>query len=431
MTHLIFHHDLQKLPKTKNDLFPVQLYGRGSNKISSIGNAVIDKVQRLGVAIPPQAMDLLTIALAVTAADTFVRRSESPDGWARQFRIQLPLFAPARWMGIRSELQRALNFLSGDTWEFEFLKGGLSPPIPYRRKDRYRLTSLRGLDCVCLFSGGLDSAIGAIDLLEQGRAPLLISHAYRGDKIHQDEVARQLQGKYSRFEVNTDPHRFNSETDITMRTRSFNFLALAAVGACGVQAINQKEYVDLIVPENGFISLNAPLTLRRIGTLSTRTTHPNFINAIQTIFEATKIPCRITNPYQFKTKGQMVLECHNQQLLATIADNTVSCSHWKRSNQQCGVCVPCIIRRASLYAGKIPELTQYKFDDISDVMSATNLRDDVLALSLAITKKESQKLGPWIMNSGALPQSRFSDFKRVFLDGLNEVEVFLKAQGVV
>ncbi|MXE16511.1 DNA-binding protein, partial [Escherichia coli] len=83
----------------------------------------------------------------------------------------------------------------------------------------------------------------------------------------------KLSGQFSRFEINADPHIYQGVTDITMRTRSLNFLALAAVGACAVQEISQQEKIDFFVPENGFISLNAPLTPRRIGSLSTRTTH--------------------------------------------------------------------------------------------------------------------------------------------------------------
>jgi len=434
VTHLVFHHNHQLLPPAREGLLPVQLYGlsgQGRGDISIIGNPVIDKVRRLGVRIPSQVMDFLTIALAVTAADTFVRRSDSEDGWTRQFAIQLPLHEPARWVPLKKGLERALHFLSGDMWDFEFLEGGHPPPVPYRRRDRFQLVRLRGLDSVCLFSGGMDSAIGAIDLLARGRAPLLVSHAYKGDKTHQEQIAQALAGRYSRFEVNADPHLYTGETDITMRTRSLNFLAFAAVGACAVQAVSPQEEVDLFVPENGFISLNAPLTPRRIGTLSTRTTHPHFIDSIQRIFEAAEIPCQIINPYQFKTKGQMSADCQNRKLLADIVDNTVSCSHWKRSNQQCGICVPCIIRRAALHAGGITEGIEYTFNAVADILDETDRRDDLLALRIAITQKATRKPGPWIADSGPLPAVDFEAYQKVFLDGLNEVESFLNDERVL
>lgn len=431
MTQLVFHHNHQLLPPAKEDLLPVQLYGlsgQGRGDISIIGNPVIDKVKRLGVRIPSQVMDFLTIALAVTAADTFVRRADTEDGWTRRFTLQLPLHEPDRWLPLKKDLGRALHFLSGDMWDFEFQEGGYPSPVPYCQRDRFHLVRLRGLDCVSLFSGGLDSAIGAIDMLAHGRAPLLVSHAYKGDKTHQDQIALALKGRYSRFEINADPHLYTGEMDITMRTRSLNFLAFATVGACAVQAVSQHKKIDLFVPENGFISLNAPLTPRRIGTLSTRTTHPYFIESIQKLFDAADIPCRIINPYQFKTKGQMVADCQNRELLADVVDSTVSCSHWKRSNQQCGICVPCIIRRASLHTGRISEETAYAFDAVADVLSETDRRDDLLALRIAITQKATRKPGPWIADSGPLPVATFEAFKKVFLDGLDEVEFFLKAK---
>ncbi|MCG8614313.1 MAG: hypothetical protein MI864_27690 [Pseudomonadales bacterium] len=124
MTQLEFHHNHQFLPPAREGLLPVQLYGSSGQSrgdISVIGNTVIDKVRRLGVRIPSQVMDFLTIALAVTAADTFVRRSDSEDGWTRQFSMLLPLHEPDRWVPLKKELESSLHFLSGDIWDFEFL----------------------------------------------------------------------------------------------------------------------------------------------------------------------------------------------------------------------------------------------------------------------------------------------------------------------
>ncbi|WP_315903403.1 Qat anti-phage system QueC-like protein QatC [Photorhabdus kleinii] len=434
MTQLVFHHDHRLLPPAGDSLLPVQLYGlsgQGRGDISIIGNPAIDRIKRLGVKIPAQVMDFLSIALAVTAADTFVQRESSEDGWTRQFSLRLPLHEPSRWIALKKELESALHFLSGDIWDFEFCNGGYAPPEPYSQHSKFHLIKLKDLDCVSLFSGGLDSAIGAIDLLAAGRAPLLVSHAYKGDKSRQDQIAEKLNGRYSRFEINADPHIYQGDTEITMRTRSLNFLAFAAVGACAVQEVSQQEKVDLFVPENGFISLNAPLTPRRIGTLSTRTTHPHFITSVQKLFDAAGIPCQIINPYQFKTKGQMASQCLNKQLLSEVVESTVSCSHWKRPNQQCGVCVPCIIRRASLHAGGIDKDADYTFQSLAKVINEIDRRDDLMALRIAIAQKSTLKIGTWIAKSGPLPTATFNNFKQVFIDGLDEVESYLLSESIV
>lgn len=433
MTRLVFHHDHNSLPVASSSVIPVQLYGvsgQGRGDISVIGNPIVDKIKRLGVALTPEVMDFLSIALAVTAADTFVRRDDAADGWSRQITIQLPLYEPDRWNALIEILERAFHFLSGDQWEFLFSRGGFPPPVPYKRQDRFRLIKMRGLDCVSLFSGGLDSAIGVIDLLHEGRKPLLVSHAYKGDSTHQNMIVEQLSGRYSRFAVNAHPVSANGETDITMRTRSINFIAFAAVAACAVKAVNQVERVDLFVPENGFISLNAPLTTRRIGSLSTRTTHPYFLGLMKDIFDSVGIPCFIKNPYQFMTKGEMVLGCKDRQLLNRIIGNTVSCSHWKRANQQCGYCVPCNIRRAAMHSGGNDD-GGYQFDDLSRVLSEADKRDDVMALCVAIAQKDRRKIGPWISDSGPLPAQYYSDYKNVFIRGLDEVDIFFKAVGIL
>lgn len=431
MTKLVFHHDWRQLPSSSSDLIAVQLYGiDGSSRgnISVIGNPITEKIKRLGIQISNQAIDFLSIALAVTAADTFVLRSESEDGWTRNLSLKIPLCDSALWIPLADDIEKTLHFLSGDIWSLEFTEGGYTPPIPYG--GRFKLIELDNLDSVSLFSGGLDSAIGVIDLLNVGHKPLLVSHAYKGDKSFQKLIDSSLIGEYSRFEVNADPHNAIGNNDISMRTRSINFLALAVVGASALQNKNNLQSVDLYVPENGFISLNAPLTPRRIGTLSTRTTHPHFIKSIQHIFNRVGIDCNIINPYQFKTKGQMILECSNRNLLQSLVSNTVSCSHWKRRNQQCGVCVPCTIRKASLLRGGIQENVSY-YNTPTNALREPNQRDDVMALLIAIAQKEHKNISTWILNSGPLPENDLEAYQNVFVQGLDEVKQYFQSEGLL
>lgn len=434
MITMIVHHNPQNLPLATDDVLPVQIYNlvRSSRTdLSTIGSPVIDKIKRLGVQVSPASIDFLTIALAVTAADTFIHRKDAADGWTREITLKIALYEPEPWIGIKEKLEKALCFLSGDIWELVFADEGLAPPEPYT--GRYKLTKLNDLDCVCLFSGGLDSAIGAIDLLDAGQKPLLISHAYRGDQQFQNEITPLLSGRFSQFAVNADPHfAYGANTEISMRTRSINFLALAAVGGSAVQSANDLPEITLFVPENGFISLNAPLTTRRIGSLSTRTTHPHFIALIQEIFTEVGIHCQITNPYQFKTKGEMVVSCQNQTILSTVFNHTVSCSHWKRSHQQCGVCVPCIVRRAALKKGGLTESTPYKYNTLAPVLSDEASRDDIMALSIAIAQlNKNRPIGPWIMDSGPILPQDYDQFKDIFIRGLKEIEIFLQDEGVI
>ncbi|PJG85799.1 Qat anti-phage system QueC-like protein QatC [Conservatibacter flavescens] len=438
MTQLVFHHDIEQLKHLSNGVLPIRLYGMGDKnlQIAHIGNMVLDRVRRLGVELNNQVMDFLTIAMAVTAADTFVLRKDTANGWCRSFSITLPLCQPDIWHANKAHLEQILHFLSGDIWQFNFQEDGQLPPKPYKLNGRTKLVDLRNKDSVCLFSGGLDSAIGAIDLLEQGYSPVLVSHSYKGDKSHQQMIVEKFNqsryaNQFSQFNAIAQPHLNNGRTaEITMRTRSLNFLAFAIVSACALQEVVQKE-IDIFVPENGVISINAPLTPRRLGTLSTRTTHPYFIQELQKLLTAVNIPFSLKNPYQFKTKGQMIAECKNLPLLQQIIPDTVSCSHWKRKNQQCGVCVPCLIRRASLYYAGITNDAEYEFNDIRKVLTNQDRKDDLFALISAIRRKNHSNMHQWVLQSGSLPIQQLNQFADVFMNGLNEVEQLLIAKEIL
>ncbi len=439
MTRVVVNHDYGKLPSLAKNVIPVQIYGidgRRENNIATIGNSVIDNLKRLGVELTPAAFDYLTLALAVTAADTFVKRETAADGWSRKIELKLSLYKPASWIAQKNNIEKLLHFLSGDLWKLKITDGGCPPPIPYSRKSRYRLTDLEKLDCVCLFSGGVDSTVGALDLLRNGRKPLLVSHAYTHDKSLQDAIAGELKGKISRLSINAyprPPQLQKGSTDISMRTRSFNFFALGVIGGCALSKINKLKQVELFVPENGFISLNAPLTSRRTGSLSTKTTHPYYVQSVQSLFEATKINVTMVNPYQFKTKGEMLKECADQKTLREVVQGTVSCSNWKRKGKQCGRCVPCIIRRAAFASMGFCESNVYLYENLATVLKDEGNRDDLFALISAINRVSDKTVISWLLDSGPLSSNKEvrDKYKKVFIKGLNEVKIYLKDEGLI
>jgi hypothetical protein len=115
------------------------------------------------------------------------------------------------------------------------------------------VVDLSRADCVSLFSGGLDSAIGALDLLAHGRRPLLVSHASRGDADKQDAVAGLLPALCERMSANTYPTWAGADDD-SMRTRSFQFLALGVLAAEAIATYRQSARIELLVCENGLIA---------------------------------------------------------------------------------------------------------------------------------------------------------------------------------
>lgn len=437
MTDVIVRYDPRRLPPANDTTVPVQIYGKShlyDNGTSCIGNKAYRDIGRLGLFIPDAEMDFLTIALAVTAADTFVNRKDADNNWNREISLSIALAEPSRWHSVKSALERCLGFLSGDIWSLNFFRGGAKSPLSIKHSSKHFI-DVAGLDSVSLFSGGLDSAIGIINMLDSGNKPLLISHSYKGDNKAQQKIKKYFPGTFSHFATQAYPRlgTTGKVTDVSMRTRSLNFIALAILGAYAVKTVNRLKSIDINMPENGFISLNAPLTTRRTGSLSTRTTHPYFIKSLQEIFNDVGLRYTIINPYQFMTKGEMVKDCADKKLLKQIVSHTVSCSHWKRQRKQCGRCVPCLIRRASLHAGGITESIDYITNSpqaLAAMLKDEKLKDDILALGSAIVRSKSDNTKQWILRGGCLEPEMLNEANSIFLRGLNEVESYFKDQGL-
>ncbi len=437
MNNVVFHIDEAKIPSIDQpNTIHVHLFGARPSRLgtASIGGRLELAVKRLGVVIDQNAFDFLSIALAVVAADTFVNREKySANGWAREFSLDIPIAHPEVWKDVVSDLESALNFLSGDRWTLSFREGGVVPPNLEAVLRRYRSHIATGsADCICLFSGGLDSLIGAHQLVGEGKTPLLVSHSYRGDQSYQKYLAPRLGKALPWFAANANPvFSGSNQSDTTMRTRSFGFLAYGVVAANAVLAKKASVgSVDLFVPENGFIALNAPLTRRRVGSHSTRTTHPHFLSQIQSIFDRVGLAVRLQNRYRHMTKGEMLCEVLPDNAVAHSAVSTVSCGKWKRKSQQCGHCVPCLIRRAAFAKAGIEDTTSYQYPDLGQLWNRADLRDDLMAMLLA-TQREQHGLKQRVIASGPLP---FDPVERenwfgVHTRGLEEVGAYLKTQG--
>jgi hypothetical protein len=324
-----------------------------------IGQA-LDDLAGLGVFPSEIGLDLLVLAAHVQAADTRISRTtESQDTWTREIRLVVPVSDPARWSAATALLQRMLNFLTGDRWTLGFRPrpAGFEAAVPTRPPG---LTPPR-FNSLALFSGGLDSLIGAIDSLEPGLVPLFISHAAEGaTSASQDSLFKGLKRNYPRQDFGrlriwmTFPDGLvrNVRSEKTTRGRSFLFFAAGVFAGTGLAGS-----FTLRVPENGLIALNVPLDPLRLGALSTRTTHPFYMARWNDLLDALGIQGRVENPYWDKTKGEMVANCANRALLSRLLPDALSCAsptkgRWQgRGIEHCGFCLPCLIRRAAILKG--------------------------------------------------------------------------------
>ena len=190
--------------------------------------------------------------------------------------------------------------------------------------------------------------------------------------------------------------------------------------------------VTLYVCENGFISINPPLTTARVGSLSTRTTHPVFIGHFQQLLDAAGLRVVIENPYQFKTKGEMLRECPNQTFLKTHAAETTSCGRFGYFGyQHCGRCVPCLIRRAAFYRWGVHDTTDYVYEDLGKNDLDHARFDDVRSAAVGVAEATAVGFDQWIRPRFIAPSIGDSTpYKQVARRGLDELGALLNAAGV-
>src|SRR5450759_2670274 len=69
---------------------------------------------------PPQYLDACKTAAAIYAADRGVLREDTVDGWTRKIQLKIGVTDPMRSESAANLLTRALNFLTGDSWNVTF-----------------------------------------------------------------------------------------------------------------------------------------------------------------------------------------------------------------------------------------------------------------------------------------------------------------------
>ena len=404
---------------------------------STVTTDIDQVIQTVGYA-QQEARDFALLALAIYVADKQALRKYAPDAWRRKFEVYMPVGDVAIWNAAKETLEAALEFLTGDEWRLLFrpdhnVISMVTPPFLMTHRP----------EIVSLFSGGLDSFIGVIDLLEDKHDLLLIGHWDTGiTKQAQKRMYDTLNDRYPQkaelLSIRATPRKFTPKQafplpnqrqyETTTRSRSLLFIALGLLAA---NALGRN--VPLYVPENGFISLNVPWNWNRYGSCSTRSTHPQFIYSLRAVLHKLGIANPIVNPYQFKTKGEMVSSCRNRSLVVSHASRTLSCSHpnvgrWTHlSTGNCGYCLPCVIRRASLHVIDADKASDYLFDITRNENLVKFENKGATTRSILRGLSRNGNWLPQLLANGSLNGSTgdVSKAKQLYQKGVDEIRKFL------
>lgn len=323
----------------------------------------------------PRHIDLIEIASYVYAADAAVRRGSEwrDDGatepWSRDFHFVIPVRDLTFWQQqkVNDRLCEVLEFLSDDTYKFEFVQLTADRPVEqYLELNDDSSWPFIGPDRVLMFSGGLDSLAGAAETAARGENLVLVSHRSVSQlSSRQKRLLDGLNEKYPEIKILHIPVWVNKSTYLgrehTQRTRSFLFCALGYVVADSMQANGVRFF------ENGVVSLNLPLADEVLRSRASRTTHPWEIKIMSDILcMVSERDFTVDNPFIFLTKKEVV-----EHLVAAGAAQLIakSCScthtmHQSKAQNHCGTCSQCIDRRIAIMAAD-----QTENDPVTDYVS--------------------------------------------------------------
>jgi 7-cyano-7-deazaguanine synthase in queuosine biosynthesis len=385
-----------------------------------------------GGPVPAIAADLVRIASYAYFADQMVPRAQPTDvfgdRWIRDFRIVAPLEQPEVWSdsAVLDRLRAALESATGDRWDFQFCPGQPTqvawwlPGMP--------LPDVQAkADCVATFSGGIDSLVAALDLVSQGRSPLLVSHISstvlkgRRQQLREQMAPGSAASTYPTVDVHINKIGIQ-EKDSTQRTRAFLYSSLAAAlaASAGID--------DVVVADNGYVSSGIPLNRAVFGTMASRATHPVFVHRFNQLMAALGLGVRVRNPLLLMTRCEVLRrlkDLRSESLLAL----TVSCSASRglsKEAAQCGTCSQCIDRQVAVVAAGMGEWdSTYKADVF---VSELHDKQRTIAESYVRLARELAQLDPQGM---LLRFSELVEFSKALSgDQLNQVCEMLRRHGI-
>lgn len=403
-------------------------------------NSALQDLSELEVIPTELGIDTLLLAEMVYLADTSVNRKEvSEDGWTRELHLIIPVSDISVWNKCTTIIKEMLDFLTGDIWTLEFKKRDWTPI----KKPKGLFNSK--YSGISLFSGGLDSLVGALDHLESSIKQKNLFVSFAGDGSISKKQG-ELFDVVSKHYKNIDRLRFKSfqyekvlfsqmaGRENTTRGRSFLFIAIAVFAGSG---LNRK--IDILIPENGIMSLNVPLNTIRIGALSTRTTHPFYIRLWNKLLYNLGFDMILKNPYWDKTKGEMLKGCKDKTFLKSVLSVSSSCAHpamarWTGKKEcHCGYCIPCIIRRAAIYSAFTDDPTEYMYNQVSCIKTHKKL-EQIQGMKYALYRlKNSPSLSNKLIHIAANlghDTNELTEYASLYKRGMKEITDFFTYWGV-
>lgn len=315
----------------------------------------------------PIIYDAMVLAAAIEYGDKVIKRPQS--GWARRISLRIPVNQPSRWNSptVSEALHDAVEFLTGDYWNFEFVRRSSAALAP--QQDYLSLPA--NTTAVIPYSDGMDSrAVAGILSKSYGDALVRVRI---GSTIWDLSHNKGKREPFASVPYNVPSKKSNRES--SARSRGFKFTLISAVAAY----LSGAE--EIIIPESGQ-GIIGPAIVNVGHAYPDYRNHPLFTRKMALFINlllGKKI--KFVYPRIWSTKGETLRDFVSLGQ-GSNWETTRSC--WRGNNwasvdgkrRQCGVCAACMLRRVSIHAASLLEK--------KDIYIATDM--DAVSLDKAVDK---------------------------------------------
>jgi 7-cyano-7-deazaguanine synthase in queuosine biosynthesis len=269
-------------------------------------------------------------------------------GWGRDFSLTIPVHDAVHWNSerVRSALIDALEFLTGDKWQIEFL----SRRKPQQISRQIYLPIPPGVTTILPFSDGIDSR--AVSALKEEEIGGRLCRVRLGSKAIDRPAPSRERRPFTTVPYVVKTGKQSGES--TARSRGFKFATVSGIAAYLVQA------GEIVIPESGQGALGPVLVPTGQGYEDFRN-HPLFTDRMERYFRALfGVDIRFSFPRLWSTKGETLAafaklhgaQAHIDAHSCWQQNRHVSVDNHRR---QCGVCAACMLRRLSVHAAGLKE----------------------------------------------------------------------------
>lgn len=285
--------------------------------------------------------DWMVLAAAIEFAD---RRWRRPTSWLRRLHVTVPVIDHDAWSrpDVQTTLRSAMNFLTGDSWQFTFIKATDRSPIGSKQ---IPLVFDQTKTFAIAYSNGLDSR--AVSALSGSSAEALCIRVAgtKQRRLDGDSYFTQIPFRVKGFEGK----------ESSFRSRGFQFAAIATI------ASHLSDITRIVVPESGQGALG-PVLVPLYNIYTDYRNFPTFFRKMERFTRALLgANIRFEQPRLWSTKGETMaaflgLPGKKKEYLV----QTRSCWQTRRivnveGRRQCGLCAACLLRRMSLHAAEVVE----------------------------------------------------------------------------